>query len=171
MPLAKTRLSPSEATVEGSQVLYSLVSGKNWSSRLSMSTLRRPSMAQCRTRSLEEVMKAVIMEDIPLDYGPWLSMSPEGLHFLQRLLQRDPAQRASALEALEHPWFARHFGGGGGQQQEESDQAPASGMTLPRSRNNIVPLDVGGSGGGAAAPRCCFYSSAAASVLRTRSGV
>ena len=124
--------------------------------------MRRPTMAQCRTRSLEEVMKAVIMEDIPLDYGPWLAMSPEGLHFLQRLLQRDPAQRASATEALEHPWFARHLGGGG-RQAEEPDQAAAA----RGSRNNIVPLD----GGGGAPPRCCFYSSAAACVLRTRSGV
>ena len=75
-----------------------------------MAALRRPSVAQCRTRSLEEVMKAVIMDNIPLDYGPWLACSPECLDFLKGLLMRDPAQRMTASEALEHPWFRRHFG-------------------------------------------------------------
>ena len=55
-------------------------------------------------------MKAVIMDNIPLDYGPWLTCSPECLDFLKGLLMRDPAQRMTATEALEHPWFRRHFG-------------------------------------------------------------
>ncbi len=99
-------------------------------------------------------MKAVIMEDIPLDYGPWLSVSPECLHFLQRLLQRDPTQRATALEALEHPWFQRHFGG--------SSKAPAEqGAKGTPAQNNIVPVP------GVGAPRCSFYNSAAASIVRS----
>ena len=55
-------------------------------------------------------MKAVIMDNIPLDYGPWLTCSPECTDFLKGLLMRDPAQRMTATEALEHPWFRRHFG-------------------------------------------------------------
>ena len=43
-------------------------------------------------------MKAVIMD------------SPECTDFLKGLLMRDPAQRMTATEALEHPWFRRHFG-------------------------------------------------------------
>ncbi|CAL5219552.1 g1406 [Coccomyxa viridis] len=105
------------------------------------------SIAQCRTRSLEEVMKAVIMDNIPLDYGPWLTCSPECLDFLKGLLMRDPAQRMTATEALEHPWFRRHF---------DADAAKG----LSRSSNNIVPLVPG-------APRCSFYSSCASSVLRS----
>ncbi|BDA42700.1 Calcium-dependent protein kinase 17 [Coccomyxa sp. Obi] len=85
------------------------------------------SIEQCRTRSLEEVMKAVIMEDIPVDYGPWLSVSPEGLSLLQGLLTRDPTQRLTAVEALQHPWFQRHFAGGAEENQSSR-------------RNNIVPL-------------------------------
>ncbi|CAK0761365.1 hypothetical protein CVIRNUC_002853 [Coccomyxa viridis] len=103
------------------------------------------SVAQCRTRSLEEVMKAVIMDNIPLDYGPWLTCSPECTDFLKGLLMRDPAQRMTATEALEHPWFRRHFA---------SDAGDGS------SQNNIVPLVSG-------APRCSFYSSCASSVLRS----
>lgn len=93
-------------------------------------------------------MKAVIMDDIPLDYGPWLSFSPEGLDFLQGLLTRDPAQRLTAVQALEHPWFRRHFGGAN---PHEEGSALAG-------RNNIVPLVP-------SSPRCSFYSSSAASVL------
>ena len=55
-------------------------------------------------------MKAVIMDNIPLDYGPWLTCSPECLDVLKGLLMRDPAQRMTATEALEHPWFRRHLG-------------------------------------------------------------
>ena len=55
-------------------------------------------------------MKAVIMDNIPLDYGPWLTCSPECTDFLKGLLMRDPAQRMTATEALEHPWFRQHFG-------------------------------------------------------------
>jgi serine/threonine protein kinase len=93
-------------------------------------------------------MKAVIMDDIPLDYGPWLSFSPEGLDLLQGLLMRDPAQRLTAVQALEHPWFRRHFGAA-----PEDDSS-----SVPLERNNIVPLLP-------AAPRCSYYSSSAASVL------
>lgn len=78
-------------------------------------------------------MKAVIMEDIPVDYGPWLSVSPEGLDLLQGLLMRDPAQRLTAVEALEHPWFQRHFGGC-------TDGQPSGNGSAGGSSNNIVPL-------------------------------
>ena len=54
-------------------------------------------------------MKAVIMDNIPLDYGPWLTCSPECIDFLKGLLMRDPAQRMTATEALEHPWFRPPF--------------------------------------------------------------
>ena len=94
--------------------------------------LCRPSVEQCRTRSLEEVMKAVIMEDIPVDYGPWLSVSPEGLSLLQGLLTRDPTQRLTAVEALEHPWFQRQINSGG---SAGDGQLAAGG-----GRNIIVPL-------------------------------
>ncbi len=98
-------------------------------------------------------MKSVIMDNIPLDYGPWLSSSPEGLDFLQGLLTRDPAQRLTAVQALEHPWFCRHFGSSG-----SGCSSPQEDASISTARNNIVPLVP-------AAPRCSFYSSSAASVL------
>ena len=51
-----------------------------------------PSIEACRQKSLDEVARAVILDDIALNFGPWLSMSPEvgslsaQLRTLRRLL-------------------------------------------------------------------------------------
>lgn len=65
---------------------------------------------QCKTRTLDEVMKAVIVEEVTFDYGPWRTLSPAGLDFVQSLLQRDPAQRMTVKDALRHPWLAEQLG-------------------------------------------------------------
>ena len=36
-----------------------------------------PSIEACRQKSLDEVARAVILDDIALNFGPWLSMSSE----------------------------------------------------------------------------------------------
>jgi calcium-dependent protein kinase len=36
-----------------------------------------PSIETCRQKSLDEVARAVILDEITLNFGPWLSMSPE----------------------------------------------------------------------------------------------
>ena len=36
-----------------------------------------PSIEACRQKSLDEVARAVILDDITLNFGPWLSMSAE----------------------------------------------------------------------------------------------
>lgn len=65
---------------------------------------------ECKTRTLDEVMKAVIVEEVTFDYGPWKTLSPAGLDFVQSLLQRDPAQRMTVADALRHPWLAEQLG-------------------------------------------------------------
>ena len=65
-------------------------------------------MDECRSSTLDDVMRAVTMENIPFDFGAFLEMSPEGLHLLKGLLQRDPAKRITAKEAINHPWFKLH---------------------------------------------------------------
>lgn len=71
---------------------------------------------QCRSARLEEVAALAQDAPLPLDYGPWLEMSREGLAFLRGCLTRDYAQRMTVEEALDHPWCA---GGGGGRGLEE----------------------------------------------------
>jgi len=60
-------------------------------------------------RGSAQVMQAVIQRDIPLDYGIWKMVSPECRDLIQAMLTRDPAQRISAEDAMQHAWF-RHFG-------------------------------------------------------------
>ena len=88
------------------------------------------------------------MDPIPINYGPWLSMSDEGLAFIQSLMLRDPNERLSAAKALEHPWFTRQFEDAGlkpnpscsRSQQCGHDTASAAADSQEAERNNIVPL-------------------------------
>ena len=92
-------------------------------------------------------MRATIMDPIPINYGPWLSMSDSGLAFLQCLMLRNPAQRISAADALLHPWFAEQFAGVGMipdptcTRQDPAASLPETSEALPLDhRNNIVPM-------------------------------
>lgn len=48
----------------------------------------RSSLEECRHKSVTEVMQMVVSGSIPLDYGPWLRMSPEGLDLMKQLTHR-----------------------------------------------------------------------------------
>ena len=65
-------------------------------------------MDECRSSTLDDVMRAVTMENIPFDFGAFLNMTPEGIDMLKGLLQRDPAKRLTARQAMSHPWFKLH---------------------------------------------------------------
>ena len=47
-----------------------------------------------------------------LDFGRsyWSGISEEGRAFVGQLLERDPAKRPSAKQALQHPWLQGHAG-------------------------------------------------------------
>lgn len=121
-------------------MLYQLLTGRFpwWSS-----------LDECRNQSLDDVMAAVMTAPIPINYGPWLRMSKEGMSFLKHLLLRDPTQRLTASEALEHPWFKAQFGwtdepaaaGDSGTGADDAGKPLGGSSSLG---NNIVPI----------APRC-----------------
>jgi serine/threonine protein kinase len=54
---------------------------------------------------LEEVADAVSNNAISYSFGPWPSMSPAGLDFIQRCLTRREQDRIGVDEALGHAWF------------------------------------------------------------------
>jgi len=85
-------------------------------------------MEELHTTTLEAVMEAVIQKDIPMDYGPWKSLSQEGFDLIHSLLHRDAGSRLTAAQALQHPWFKK-FGLGD--------------VPLRTASNNVVPLGRG----------------------------
>lgn len=88
------------------------------------------SIQACREKSLDEVARAVILDDILLNFGPWLEMSQEGLDFLNGLIERDPVQRMTAAEALKHPWFQLHL-------QQPPVEEHAANNIVPRGTHSI----------------------------------
>jgi calcium/calmodulin-dependent protein kinase I len=65
-----------------------------------------PDADTVKASKLDEVADAVSNAPITYDYGPWLTMSPEGVDFIQRCLQRDQSLRMTVHQALQHPWLS-----------------------------------------------------------------
>ncbi len=110
----------------------------------------RETIEDTRQRSLEEVMKAVLLQPIRFDLPALAGLSRQGRAFLRALLTRSPGLRITAGAALEHAWFREQLGGAAG-------AAGARGA----ARNNIVPI-------GAQAPRCSFYNCTAPGLSSAR---
>eukprot|EP00873_Tetraselmis_striata_P019731 jgi/Tetstr1/439995/TSEL_028356.t1 len=53
----------------------------------------------------ESVMKDIMNAEVSFDDDNWASVSPAAADLVRRLLQKDPADRISAREALEHEWL------------------------------------------------------------------
>ncbi len=62
----------------------------------------------------KEAFRAVLYAPLDFERPPWGALSPEAADFARALLERDPAARPTALEALGHPWLRALGGGGGG---------------------------------------------------------
>lgn len=55
----------------------------------------------------QEVFRAVLYADLDFTRPPWDTVSPACKDLVQSLLQRDPAQRPTAVEALKHRYHVR----------------------------------------------------------------
>ena len=62
-------------------------------------------MDQCRSSTLDDVMRAVTIGNIPFNLQALTKLSPQGMDFLHQLLERNPAERLMAEAAIQHPWF------------------------------------------------------------------
>ena len=83
-------------------------------------------METCRNSSLDSVMKSVTTGHIDMRAAPIQGLSPAGLHFLKRLLRRDPVLRISAEDALEHDFFQQHLAAEAAYRDRENDAADAN---------------------------------------------
>lgn len=52
-----------------------------------------------------EVEERILYEDIVLEGGNWDKVSTQGKDLLRQLLSKDPEERPSATQVLEHPWM------------------------------------------------------------------
>lgn len=64
-----------------------------------------PSLAECRASKVDEVMRLVCGAPIPFEGGAWEETTPECRRFVAALLERDPARRLTASQAMSHEWF------------------------------------------------------------------
>ena len=95
------------------------------------------SLDDCRSRSVDEVMRSVLGDPVPLSGGVWEGKSPACVDLLAGLLDRDPGARLTAADALEHPWFREQLGGS---LSSSSAAAAAAAAAALAAESNIVPL-------------------------------
>jgi len=63
---------------------------------------------ECRHAKLDEVAVLVAESPLPMDYGPWNTMSVEGIDFMRGCLQRDYTQRMTVSQVHCRSLFSSH---------------------------------------------------------------
>lgn len=88
-----------------------------------------PWWSPSRNLSPTEAMEDVCSDDpVPFDQSHWKRWSPAAQSFVKALLEKDPAKRITADEALVHPWMLHY------------KDIQAESQTRDKAMNNILPL-------------------------------
>jgi calcium-dependent protein kinase len=53
----------------------------------------------------KEIFKRVLQQKLEFDPEDWTNISDDAKDLISRMLEKDPAKRISAIEALDHIWF------------------------------------------------------------------
>ena len=56
---------------------------------------------------MQDAFAALMFSDLDFEFPPWPNLSADAKDFVQQLLQKDPAKRVTAIEALHHR-FSMH---------------------------------------------------------------
>lgn len=59
--------------------------------------------------NVPKLVHQITHEEPDMTDAGFRDVSSEGLELLKKMLQKDPANRPSADEALKHPWFMQHL--------------------------------------------------------------
>ncbi|KAE8725549.1 Calcium-dependent protein kinase 29 [Hibiscus syriacus] len=84
----------------------------------------------------KEIFKAVLEGNLDLKSQPWSSISEGAKDLIRKMLARDPKQRITAAEALEHPWMKE----GGDASDKPIDSAVLSRLKQFRVMNKLKKL-------------------------------
>lgn len=63
------------------------------------------SMGDGKSFNRKDAFSALMFSELDFECPPWPQLSPDAKDFVQHLLVKDPAKRASAIEALDHRWL------------------------------------------------------------------
>lgn len=90
-----------------------------------------------------EVYDAVRRGRYQFSSADWSATSKESRDFIRRLLQRDPAKRMTAEEALNHPWIVQHADNDDVMLIDDDDDVESSSVEvvfhgLPSRRDSII---------------------------------
>jgi len=55
-----------------------------------------------------EIFQKIIKEELIFRNEKWKNISPDAIDFIKKCMVRNPADRLSAIQALNHPWFQHH---------------------------------------------------------------
>ena len=58
--------------------------------------------------SVAAIWRSILMDELNTDSSRWKGVSEDAKHFVRWLLNKNPSERPSALEALQHPWLCEH---------------------------------------------------------------
>ena len=90
---------------------------------------RLPYADKLQGHSVREVWELILNSDIDLSDMTWNEFSSDSKDFINLLLQRDPAKRLSAVDALSHPWLQEESMSAG---YEGYDQRPLERSIIQR---------------------------------------
>jgi calcium-dependent protein kinase len=74
--------------------------------------------------SAQDIMKAVQTRNLEYETSNWQQVSAEGKDFVSMLLRKNPSERPTAKQALEHPWLKT--------MEETTSQTPLNGSVVRR---------------------------------------
>ncbi len=96
---------------------------------------RLPYAEKLQGHSVREVWELILNSEIDLSAETWENFSQNSRDFVAALLERDPAFRLSAVEALNHPWLAEDLSAGwgvGGAQVDDHKERPLQRSIIQR---------------------------------------
>lgn len=89
-----------------------------------------------KLKSTKELFRAILLAELDFTTPPWDTVSPECRDFVSSMLERDPAKRITAVEALAHPWLSRH--GSATQQRPATSSLDGSLPQVRPARKSLV---------------------------------